>query len=227
MPYRDDPLVTDYIYHIFNKTIDHKIIFNDKNVCNNFLKVIIYYRSTYSKKHSYSEYLVLEPEMKEQVKNKISNPDSFQFEILSYCLMPTHFHFLLKQTKDSGLLKGFSNLLNSFVKHFNKINERSGPIFLPCFKSVIIKTENQFKHVSRYIHLNPYSSQIVQNFNQLLEYPFSSLKQYLSATNGICNISYLLNLFSNNPKKYEKFIRDNADYQKSLEEIKYLNKLKT
>jgi len=224
MPYRDVIFANEYIYHIFNKTIDHKKIFDEEVTCENLLKVVKYYRSTYSKKHSYSEYLILESRIRESINKKIYDPNSFQFEILSYNLMPTHFHFLVKQKKDNGLIKGFSNLLNSFVKHFNKTNERSGPIFLPRFKSVLIKTEEQLKHVSRYIHLNPYSSQLVKNYKELLEYPFSSLKEYLLGFSGICNVDYVLGLFSNNPKRYEKFIKDNADYQRSLEKIKHIRK---
>ena len=225
MPFRDTIFINKAIYHIFNKTIDHKAIFDDVGAGENLLKVITYYRSYYSQKHRYSEFIKLEDDIKESVRSKIADERSFQFEILSYCLMPTHYHFLIKQKKDNGIVKGFSNALNSFMKHFNKINERNGPIFLHRFKSVVIRTEEQLKHVSRYIHLNPYSDRLVKNFNELINFPLSSLKNYFGGQKGICNVDYILGLFDGNKERYIKFVEDNADYQRSLEKIKYLNKL--
>ena len=226
MPKREDIFTNGEIYHIFNKTIDHKRIFIDEVPVNNFLRVLQYYRSSYSQKLSFSDHLDLEPDIRAIKNERITDRNKFQFDILTNCFMPTHFHFLFKQKKDEGILKGFSNTLNSFVRHYNILSERTGPLFLPRFKSVRIKTEEQLKHVSRYIHLNPYSDGIVKDITEVFNYPFSSLKDYISKNNrGLCNVEYILNLFGGDRIRYKKFVEDNADYQRSLEELKYLEKL--
>ena len=88
------------------------------------------------------------------------------------------------------------------------------------FKAVRIESEEQLLHVSRYIHLNPATSYLIK-VNQLVNYPWSSFKDYQKDTNSFVNTSLVLNSFKSF-KKYEEFVFDQADYQKTLDEIKHL-----
>lgn len=221
MPKREEPFVNKKIYHIFNKTLDHREIFMDE-VCNTFLQILTYYRSKYSTR-SFSLFKSSDIDNQKKILKKIFIKKYFQIELFAYCLMPTHFHLLVYQKEENGILKCISNTLNSFTRYYNLKNERKGPLFLPRFKSVLIRTEEQLKHVSRYIHLNPYSNGLVNSFEELLSYRYSSLKSYVNdSDNKTCSNNYILNIFNNNHERYKKFVEDNADYQKSLEEIKYV-----
>ncbi|PJA40964.1 hypothetical protein CO178_01185 [candidate division WWE3 bacterium CG_4_9_14_3_um_filter_34_6] len=144
-------------------------------------------------------------------------------EILCYCFMPTHFHLLIKQVKDGGIVDFISKTKNSFTKYFNKTHNRNGYLFIDRFNAVHIESEEQLLHVSRYIHLNPYSSSIVKDINKLENYKWSSYKSYVTnEEDKLINNRYILKFFGNNKDEYKKFVMDRGDYQKSLEILKYL-----
>ena len=136
--------------------------------------------------------------------------------------MPNHFHLLVKQIKDNNILSSLSSFSNSYSKYFNLKHEQEGPVFQGRFQAVRIITNEQFLHVNRYIHLNPYTSSIIKSIKELNDYPYSSLKEYLhpSQTN-ICETATILDEFKSR-LDYQNFILDQADYQKQLHQIKSL-----
>ncbi len=221
MPIRKIHFETGQIYHIFNKTIESKKIFNDDYLCSAFAEIVRYYRcSTITCR--FSQFKKLSNNFKNLLLKNIQNSSNYNVEILCYCLMPTHFHFLLKQNVTNGVTKFCSDALNSFTRYFNIKNKRMGPIFLPRFKAVKIKNETQLKHVSRYIHLNPYSDGLITNINNLINYQWSSLKEYVfSNSERLSSPDLILNLFKNKRSRYKKFVLDNDDYQKILEYAKH------
>ena len=87
--------------------------------------------------------------------------------------MPNHFHLLIKQNidRDYDIL---SNLQNGYTKYFNTKYSRDGHLFQGPFKAVKIDSEEQLLHVSRYIHLNPYSSGMLNNITDLDNYEWAS-----------------------------------------------------
>lgn len=136
--------------------------------------------------------------------------------------MPNHFHFLLRQLVENGIPKFISNFENSFTRYFNTKHERVGPLFLDQFKGVRIETDEQLFHVSRYVHLNPYTSYVVKDLEVLKRYPWSSFSEYLVENqNGICEKETILSFFKNK-KAYEQFVIDRADYQRELHKIQHL-----
>src|SRR5205823_11981573 len=117
--------------------------------------------------------------LQEYTLKRLSDPNTFRVEILCFCIMPNHWHLLVRQKVDRGISKFLSDAINSLTRYYNILHERSGPFFLPRFKSVAIRSEEQLIHVSRYIHLNPYSSGIINNFEDLINYPWSSFRGYM------------------------------------------------
>jgi len=146
------------------------------------------------------------------------DPNKKIVEIICYCLMPNHFHFLVKQLKDGGITEFISKLSNSYTKYYNIKYNRVGPLLQGEFKAVIIESDEQLVHISRYIHLNPIASFLVKDLNQ---YAWSSYKEYTSeGIKEICNKEGILNFFKT-PKDYEKFILDQVSYSQELEIIKH------
>ena len=142
-------------------------------------------------------------------------------DIVAYCLMPNHFHLLVKQNVNLGITKFLGDFQNSYVKFFNLRNDRVGPLFQGRFKAVNIISDEQLLHVSRYIHLNPSSSNIVR-IDRLTNYKWSSLPEYLNKLNfNFCQKETILNNFKN-IDKYKEFVFDNAEYQQGLKKIEYL-----
>lgn len=168
-----------------------------------------------------SRFLTLSNDDRIKIMNNLKKENDKLVDILAYCLMPNHFHLLLKQLKEKGISKFLSNFQNSYTRYFNTKGERDGSIFLDQFKAVLIKADEQLIHVSRYIHLNPYTSYVVKDIANLLKYPWSSLPEYLENHSKICGLDTIMSYFKT-PKDYQVFIQDQADYQRQLHTIKHL-----
>lgn len=221
MPGRSVPLVINEIYHVFNRGIDHRPTFTDMREYNRALEVLSYYRfASPSKKLSY--FLLLASDERMKIIDNMKNKSQRLIEIVAFCLMPNHFHFLLKQLSHNGISEFMSNFQNSYTRYFNTKNERTGPLFLDQFKAVRIETDEQFIHVSRYIHLNPLTSYVIKDFDSLKRYPWSSFKDYVVENpDSVCSTKTVLDYFKNKTL-YELFVKDQIDYQRKLHMIKHL-----
>ncbi|MEM8894253.1 MAG: transposase [Bacteroidota bacterium] len=87
----------------------------------------------------------------------------------AYCLMPNHFHFLVRTetskvfenlggldtTPEKLISKAFSNLFNSYTKAFNKRYSRKGSLFMSNFKKKEVDSDSYLTDVIVYIHQNP------------------------------------------------------------------------
>lgn len=219
MPGRPEPLVTGEFYHIVNRGVASMPIFLDNRHYQRCLDTILYYQhQRLPLRYSYFTRLTLSE--KSEVLSKLSS--EFFIELICYCLMPNHIHFLLKQITDSGISDFMRKFSNSYTRYFNVKNKRIGPIFQGRFKSVRIESEQQLLHVSRYIHLNPYSSGVVKKISDLKDYSFSSLPEYCGLTkNEICQKDDVLSYFKK-PGSYEDFIVGQADYQRERAILKHV-----
>lgn len=219
MPARYIPLVENYYYHVFNRGVNKRYIFKSKFEYSRFVLSLKFYNSL-EYPIRFSMFTKLASDQRQEIWNRLQK-EKTNSDIISYCLMPNHFHLLLKQNTENGISKFLANLQNSYARYFNIKNERTGPLFQGQFKAVKIDSEEQLLHVSRYIHLNPYSSAIIKTSNDLLSYPWSSFQEYISSVKfPICKKDDILVNFKQN--SYKDFVLDNAEYQKSLEDIKHL-----
>lgn len=146
------------------------------------------------------------------------NTDRKIIEIICYCLMPNHFHFLLRQIKENGVTEFMSKISNSYTKYINIKNQRVGPLLQGEFKAVHVGDDEQLIHVSRYIHLNPLVGYLAKN---LEAYRWSSYLEYLNPKDdSICSKEIILDQFSS-PGDYKQFLLDQKDYALELEIIKH------
>lgn len=208
MPSRIFPFVNGYFYHVYNRGSEKRPLFVNDRDRNRFIKTIKYYQLEGPK-----------PKFSNLMKFRIWKPDLNKkiVEIICYCLMPNHFHFLLKQVRDGGVTEFISKLSNSYTKYFNTKHNRVGPLFQGEFKAVLVESDEQLLHLSRYIHLNPLVSFITRDLDL---YPWSSYKEYISNIEGLCNKNEVLGFFKT-PKDYQQFVLDQADYGERLELIKH------
>lgn len=219
MPGRKIPLVNGEIYHVFNRGIDRRPTFITKKEFQRAQQTLSFYKF-FKLPLSLSKFLRLEIKKQNKVLDLLMQNKNL-VEIFCYSLMPNHFHFLLRQEKDQGIAKFLSNLQNSYTRYFNIRHKRDGPLFLDQFKAVRIETEEQLIHVSRYIHLNPHTGYVVKSLEELENYPWSSFPDYLQGNNKVVNTEFILNLFGS-IQKYQKFVFDQAGYQRKLKEIEHL-----
>ena len=135
-------------------------------------------------------------------------------DILNYCLMPNHFHFLIHShsktvqlkkvgvTQMSLLADGLRNLLHSYAKGINKQNETTGSLFQQNTKSKCISDgDRSYGQTSFfYNHLNPVRAGLVKKIE---EWRFSSFRDYVGLRNGtLCNKALAFELLDLDPTTF-------------------------
>jgi len=219
MPGRLTPLVNGQAYHIFNRGIDRRPTFTNKRECQRAIEAINLYQFS-NPPLKLSKFLKLADEERNDIVKTLIATEKL-IEVLSYCLMPNHFHFLLLQKKEGGIAKFLSNFQNSYTRYFNTRHERDGSLFLDQFKAVRIETEEQLVHVSRYIHLNPHTGFVVKTLEELESYPWSSFSYYIIEKSPYVDSNMILSRFGK-AEEYKQFVFDQADYARKLKEVEHL-----
>ena len=206
MPYRQVILANYEYYHVFNRGVEKRITFTNKRDYARFIETMDYY----SMENPPARFSFRDRPA--SLRKKSSG--SPIVEIICYCLMPNHFHFLLRQIKEKGISTFLSKVGNSYTKYFNTKYKRVGPLFQGCFKAVRIEDDEQLVHVSRYIHLNPLIDYVTYD---LRTYPYSSYLEFLNLKKGFCKTSSILDK-ARNPNDYEKFVLDQEDYGRTIKQ---------
>jgi len=220
MGYRKTVFANEQIYHIYNRGVAKQNIFKEKKDYLRLLELIDYYRFT-KPPLRFSHFKRLNSVLKKEYWETLTKKSQPLVEILSFCFMPNHLHLLIKQVKEKGISIFMANTLNSFSRFFNTSYKRVGPLFQANFKAVRIESDEQLVHVSRYIHLNPVTSYLVE-FDKIEDYKWSSLPHFLGLDSiDFLTPSYILGHFKEKGS-YRKFLSDQTDYQKKLQEIKHL-----
>jgi putative transposase len=213
---RKYPLVEGKVYHTFTKSIAGFEIFRNESDYHRMSSMVNYYK-------------VENPPVKFSIFSDIKNKNDFYqrhslsqgnlVEIIAYCFMPTHVHLVLRQLKKDGISIFMSRVLNSYTRYFNLKNKRKGPLWESRFKNVEVGTDEQLLHLTRYIHLNPVTANLVEDPH---DWSFSSYKEYLGEKqfkDSICNYSRLLDVV---PENYKEFVSSRKEYQRELAGLKEL-----
>jgi len=215
--YRKEPLVTDQYYHVYSRSIAKFVIFNEDGEYDRFYQLLSAYRHV-EFDYRYSQFLKNSKARQVEILNNIASRDNCLVGIVAYCLMPTHIHLLLKQTKDKGVAKFIARVLNGYTRYFNTKHQRIGPLWSGRFKSVRVDADEQLLHVTRYIHLNPTSANLVDTPQ---DWPYSSYKEYLGRAEmpQICRFKDVIDIGA---KEYRSLVNDHQGYQRDLALVKRL-----
>ncbi|KKQ74084.1 MAG: hypothetical protein US94_C0014G0002 [Berkelbacteria bacterium GW2011_GWB1_38_5] len=215
MNIRKDPLKNDYYYHIFSRSIAKFVVFNDADDYSRFVEILNLYHFV-EFDYKYSQYNNLSESTKSQKLKKLTKSNLFWVEIVAFCVMPTHIHLILKQKIDGGISKYIGKVLNSYTRYFNLRHQRKGPLWEARFKSVLVDSDEQILHLTRYIHLNPTSAGLVKNTS---DWHFSSYHEYIQ-TNRKDHICIFKEVIDYSPEQYRKFVLDRKSYQREISLIK-------
>ncbi|HLB95383.1 MAG TPA: transposase [Patescibacteria group bacterium] len=210
-------LVNDGIYHIISRSIARFTIFNDKNDYVRMIQLLRFYQL----KNPPTKYsMFLRQKGVEMLGfdiyfRKVKKDYEKLVEIIAYCLMPNHIHLVLKQLRGKGISIFMKNILDSYTRYFNLLHKRKGPLWESRFKHILVETDEQLFHLTRYLHLNATSANLVSKpelwkYSSYSEYTVSS-DNLLTRREGSIDISY---------KEYKKFVNDHKDYQQRLAIIK-------
>jgi putative transposase len=212
-------LATDEYYHVFNKSIAGFRIFNEPQEFGRMLCSIRYYQRK-KIRIDLSDFVRLKQIDAigfDRSMNSLPGENLKLVEIIAFCLMPTHIHLVVKQLCDNGISKFMNNTLNSYTRYFNTKYKRKGPLWVGRFKRVLVETDTQLLHLTRYVHLNPTTANLVRKPQQ---WAYSSYKEYLGKGKGEGRISVPRGAIDISPRDYKKFVEDRRSYQKDLGIIK-------
>lgn len=210
---RKTTLTEGYIYHIFNRGIERREIFLEDRFYIRFIDVI-----NHTLKYDYP-YSTLKRRLKEapspQAKQailhhletkKIAPP----VQIISFALMPNHFHFTLKQLVKNGITRFMNRISLAYTKYLNTRLERIGGLFQSRFKAVVVESDEQLIHLTRYHHLNSRKLGL-KTPEELINYPWSSLSDYMGKSRfDFVEPEMVLSHFANR-REYLEFVLSEID----------------
>jgi len=143
-------------------------------------------------------------------------------DLISYCLIPNHFHMLVdikaydklpikllrRYTEEPELYVNqvFSNFFNSYTKSFNKAHERAGRLFLYPFKRISVEDEDYLTYLINYIHRNPVHHGLTKSF---WEWRYSSYQAIISDKPTKVNRELALSLFGSK-SEFISFHKENV-----------------
>lgn len=141
-------------YHIFNRGVNKQLIFHETTDWARFLFLILHFQSPVIFQN-------IGRPTKEFVKHSVFNINSDEIikkryvELTAFCLMPNHFHLIVKEVKEGGISQYMQRVLNSYTKYFNTKYKKSGHLFQGPYKAVHVGNNEQLLYLSAYIHRNP------------------------------------------------------------------------
>ncbi len=150
--------VDDGYYHVFNRGVEKRKIFQDKQDYAIFLSYLKEYLTPKDK--DFLLQMLSNPTTSSKEKDKIlkalrMNNFASEITLISYCLMPNHFHLLIHQKSSTDMDTFMNSLCTRYTMYFNKKYKRVGTLYQGVYKAVLISTEEQLLHLTRYIHRNP------------------------------------------------------------------------
>lgn len=133
-------------YHIYNRGTDKRTIFLDDYDKERFVKLL--FVANGSQPFVFRDFPIGLPYV------EIDRGEAI-VDIGAYCLMPNHFHILIREKTEGGIVKFMSRVLTSYSSYFNKKYKRTGRLFEGTFKAKHIDSDRYLKYLFAYIHLNP------------------------------------------------------------------------
>lgn len=207
--------INDKYYHIYNRGVDKRIIFQDIDDLVRFFQ-------------SMQEFNTVEPigsiyENRFR-KIKLGHPVSKReklIDFICYCLNPNHYHFVLQQLTNRGIEKFMHRVGMGYAKYFNQKYKRGGSLFQGRYRAIHIDSNEYLLHLSTYVNLNDRVHDLSKFGHPVSKYRKSSWQEYLGEQKGICRKDIILDQFEN-VGEYKKFAENSL---KNIRERKEIEKL--
>ena len=183
MPRRKNIFTTGHYYHIYNRGANRERIFFNQENYAHCLRLVRKYSQEY------------------------------QIAIIAYCLMPNHYHFLLRQDGETLISHFIGVLFNAYAQALNRENGRSGALFEGRFKDVHIDNYAYLLHLCRYIHGNPVKAGLVPMPEA---WAFSNYLEWIGERPGKLVDYAFVDEFFPNRADYKEFV---LDYLRGIDEL--------
>jgi putative transposase len=141
---------------------------------------------------------------------------AFDLTMVAYCLMPNHYHYLVRQEAEgpAGLLP--QRVFNSYSKAYNKRYGHSGTLFEGNYRVKPVEDEGHLLHLCRYIHANPVKDGLVAD---PADWPYSNYMEWIGERDGtLVDRAFVAEHFPE-PGRYQEFVADYLRGRKLPEEL--------
>ena len=183
----NQPFLKGYYYHIFNRGVNKENIFFNED---NYIYLL---RKMKASRHKYGA------------------------KILAYCLMPNHYHLLVRQETNRPLSNWIQAMFNGYVQGVNKEQGRTGTLFEGAAKHILVDDEAYLIHLVRYIHYNPVNAHLVR---QPEDWQYSNYAEWIGIRNGtLVDRKFIRNYFPR-PDDYRRFMENYAIENELAERLK-------
>lgn len=204
---REKP-ANDEVYHIYNRGVEKRKIFLDNQ--DHFRFIHDLYR--FNDRNPTTSFSI-EAGFPKGKKREIL------VKILAYCLMPNHFHLMLRQVEENGITEFMRKIGTGYTNYFNKKNKRVGSLFQGKYKMTHIQKESHYIYLPYYIHFNPLKSigfnwkeNAIKDYEKsirfLEKYKWSSFQDYIEIRNSpsIVQTEFITEFFGGS-KNYRNSIK--------------------
>ena len=210
-------------YHIFNRAVNKQVIFHDTSDYFRFLFLTLYFQSPII-------FQQLGRKVKEFVQSRaLDNVEEDEIikkrrvELVAFCIMPNHFHLIVKELDEGGIAAYMQRVLTSYSKYYNTKYQKSGHVFQGPYRAVHIADDRQLLHLSAYIHRNP--REISKWFKKEDQYIWSSYQDFIDENRwgDLIMPDIVIGQFKDKAE-YENFVKTSPAKIKE-EELEYLAEL--
>lgn len=153
-PYVIKTYTPNTYHHVFNRGVNKQLIFQDDldyRVFLNLLRTALQHPTGVIRRKNFAN----------------------EIQLVAYCLMPNHFHLLVRQVSERALASFMRSVMNAYSRYYNQKYSRTGKLCEGTFKAKLIKNDAQLVETSRYIHRNP------ARLTSILDYAYSSFSFYM------------------------------------------------
>lgn len=185
MPRRHIAFAQGQYYHIYNRGVDGRNIFNEDENYLYLLRLV--------KKYA----------------------QKLNIAIIAYCLMPNHYHFLVRQDSQASAGLFTQRVFNTYVKAFNKKYDRRGTLFESRYKAIHIDKSEYLLHVCRYIHANPVKAHLVSHLEDWL---YSNFLEWIGNRSGLLVDHQFIRQQFSDRDEYKQFVLAYVDDHRVLPE---------
>lgn len=221
--------VKNGIYHIYNRGVEKRVIFLEDNDYKYFLKLLKDALTAPSIPAKINFTIAFKGQT---FKGIPKQPKKFTDKIilLAYCLMPNHFHLLIKQTSEKAIKDFMQSISTRYSMYFNKKYKRVGSLFQSVYRAILVQKDQYLLHLSRYIHQNP------SEVGQKLKDAYSSYADYINLRNtSWIDKTIILSNFNNKKanslnipshiNSYQSFVEDSEIVSEEILEKMILDEL--
>ena len=203
--------VTGEIYHIYNRGVEKRTVFSNEKDYRRFARDM----------EDFNDIAPATNLHRHRVKSNFKQRKPL-VEILCFCLMPNHYHFLLRQLADSGITEFMRKIGTGYTNYFNLKNTRVGPLFQGKFKAIHLEKEAHLLYLPHYIHLNPLDLHMPEWRERKIRHTENAIK-FLESYRWSSYLDYI------GKKNFPSVIASDfilANYGSAIPKVKYKQEIK-